>query len=162
MTFFTVSILLGEGCKQRDLPQNPDRSWDKITITSEFDTDITIVDDDDSSTVNVYHNGTFWKPLPKNTKIKIDTLEVQFTRAEKDTIFSLAKDLIEHAAITNKFCTEYVGSLKLNIQYSPSFSKSCEYSSTCNWTTLSDKTKHLHDILRRRIKNIYLGEHKSF
>ncbi len=110
--------------------------------------------------VNFYHRGSFFAPLPKDTKMKIDTIKVFFTEAEKDTIYSLVNDLIIHPIETKKHCTEFIGHIELNVNYG-SFEQSGEYSSICDWTTLSDKTKHLHNILKRRVKKIYLGENSN-
>jgi|GEM_PF-2285608 len=155
--FFALFLLALIGCKQvvDKVSENP---WSVLRIISEEDTQITINNDDDTSMVNVYHRGSFFAPLPKNKKIKIDTFKAYFTKAEKDTIFSLVKDLIQQPAKTSKFCTDYVGSLDLMIVYGEQFKQRGEYSSVCDWNVLSDKTKQLHDILRRRIKNVYLGE----
>jgi hypothetical protein len=157
ISLLTLFLLIGIGCKQavNQIVANP---WSVLRIISEEDTQITINNDDDTSMVNVYHRGSFFAPLPKGTKVKVDTFKVYFTKTEKDTIFSLVEDLILHPAKTNKFCTEYVGSLDLIIVYGEQFKQRGEYSSVCDWNILSDKTKRLHDILRRRIKSIYLGE----
>lgn len=84
-------------------------------------------------------------------------MKAYFTIAEKDTIFLLAKALILNPAKTPKKCTEFVGHLELDVDYGQ-FRQYCEYTSVCNWNMLSDTTKHLHDILKRKIKNVYLGE----
>jgi len=154
---FILFLLVGIGCKQvvNQIPASP---WSVLRIVSEEDTYITINNDDDTSMVNIYHRGSFFAPLPKNAKVKVDTFKVYFNKAEKDTLCSLVKELIQHPAKTNKFCTEYVGNLDLIIVYGEQFTQQGEYSSVCDWTILSDKTKHLHDLLRRRMKNIYLGE----
>jgi len=132
--------------------------WDRLLIISEHDVQIHISNDNGTSMVNVYHSGSFFQPLPKNAKVKIDTLKVFFTEAEKDTIFSLVQDLITNPARSKNFCTEFVGSLDLRVSYGKQFIQSAKYSSVCDWNTLSDKTKRLHDMLRSRIKNVYLGE----
>ncbi|MES2107131.1 MAG: hypothetical protein V4577_00190 [Bacteroidota bacterium] len=132
--------------------------WERLLIISEHDVQIHISNDNDTSVVNVYHSGSFFQPLPKNAKVKIDTLKVFFSKVEKDTIFSLVQDLITNPAHSKNFCTEFIGSLDLRVSYGEQFIQSAKYSSVCDWNTLSDKTKRLHDILRSRIKNVYLGE----
>ena len=155
---FVCLLTVNGGCIHHEHKDVELAAWSSLTIVSEEDTQITINNDGDTSMVNVYHRGSFFAPLPKNTKVKVNTFKVYFTKAEKDTLFSLVKDLIEHPAKTSNFCTEYVGSLGLMIVYGEQFKQRGEYSSVCDWTILSDKTKHLHDVLRRRIKSIYLGE----
>lgn len=150
-------IVFNSGCVQ-SIEGTASGSWSSMMIVSESNTQINIYNDEDSSVVNVYHSGSFFAPLPKGEKVKIDTIKIFFTKAERDTIFSLVNDLIVHPAKPKEFCTEYIGGLGLTVNYGNQFKKAATYSSVCNWNTLSDKTKQLHDILRRRIKNIYLGE----
>jgi hypothetical protein len=157
ISLLVLFLLVATACKQV-VNQTAANPWSTLAILSEENTQIIINNNDDTSMVNVYHRGSFFAPLPKNAKVKVDTFKVYFTKAEKDTLFSLVKDLILHPAKTNKFCTEYIGSLNLVIVYGEQFKQRGEYSSVCDWNVLSDKTKQLHDILRRRIKNVYLGE----
>ncbi len=159
--FLGVSMLvLSMGCKQH-IEEEASQSWSNLTIFSERDTRITMGNDADSSVVTVYHRGSFFAPLPKGEKMKVDTIKAFFTRAEKDTIFSLVHNLITHPAKTKGFCTEFVGSLELLIDYGNQFKQIAKYSSVCNWNSLSDKTMRLHDILRSKIKKIYLGENDT-
>jgi hypothetical protein len=161
ISFFYFTIFVSSiGCKQPDkkIDSNP---WRKLILISEEDTRITINNDNDTSIINVFHSGSFFSPLPKNAKVKVDTLKAYFTMAEKDTLFSLAKDLIIHPAKTDKFCTEYVGSLKLVIDYGEQVQQVAVYSSVCNWNLLSDKTMKLHNMLKKRIKGVYLGENQN-
>jgi len=157
--FALVIFILTMGCKQQ-VKRVDAWSWSKLDIISEEDTQITINNDDDTSVIRVFHRGSFFSPLPKNKKIKVDTIKVFFTRAEKGTIFSLVNDLILYPASTSKFCTDYVGDLQLVIDYGNQFKQIGVYASVCNWNLLSDKTRRLHNILRRKIKKLYLGENE--
>lgn len=153
-------MLMTIGCQlhntYEDFPVSPG-PWDSLTIRSEENTVISINNDDDTSTVKVYHAGTIFSPPPPG-KIKVDTLKVYFTKAEKDTLFSLSKTIIS-TPIDKRFsrCTDFVGDLEITINYGP-FKQTGEYTGVCNWNKLSEKTMQLHDILRRKIKHIYLGE----
>lgn len=153
-------LVLCVGCKQH-VEEVSLQQWSELTIFSEHDIQITIDNDTDTSVVKVYHIGSFFAPLPKGSKIKVDTIKVFFTRNEKDSIFSLVNNLIIHPTKTKGFCTEYVGSLELVIDYGNQFKQMAKYSSVCNWNLLSDKTRQLHDILKSRIKGIYLGENDT-
>jgi len=153
-----LAIFLSVACKQPVDKSTP--AWDYLTIVSERSTKITIGNDRDSSIVKIYHNGSFFSPLPKGEKVKVDTVKVFFTKAEKDTVFSLVNDLIVHPVATKRSCTEFVGKLELSINYGQ-FQQSGTYTSVCDWTQLSDKTQHLHMILKRKLKNIYLGENSN-
>jgi len=138
-------------------PFQVDSTWSALVIVAEGDQQIEINNfDNDSSRVFIYHHGSFFAPVPKN-KWCTDTLVARFTKAEKDTLVYLAKDLIINHVTATNFCTEYVGSLRLTIRYKQ-FTLNGEYSSVCNWTTLSDKTLKLYKILKRRIKVVYSAD----
>ncbi|OIQ66917.1 hypothetical protein GALL_515110 [mine drainage metagenome] len=136
--------------------------WSTLTIESEESTEVRINNDDDTSTVVVYHVGSFFSPKPK--KIKIDSIKIYFTPAEKDTIANLSKELISKPVKLRGGCTDFVGDLKIAVYYGAykapgSVRQSIEYSGVCNWNTLSATTIQLHRILKRKMKKIYLGEH---
>lgn len=90
-------------------------------------------------------------------KVKIDSLKAYFTMVEKDSIYHLAKSIISDAVESKAGCTEFVGDLKLDIDYgtwgNPGSSRqSIEYSGVCEWDTLSTETRQLKALLDRRIK----------
>ena len=136
--------------KQIDGP-GTDQSWQALTITDDHRIVITIKNDNDSSTVKIYHTGSIFTPRP--SKIIVDTLKVWFTKSEKDTLAYLTKDIILHPVGKTGFCTEFVGSIAMKIYYGQ-FKLSGEYNSVCDWTLLSDQTKQLNNILQRQMKKL--------
>jgi hypothetical protein len=152
--FFVLGIILmSTGCKQmvNQTPQNP---WSTLTITFENNEVITIDNTNDTSTVKYYDGGGFFTGYHK---VKVNFLKPYFTMAEKDSIYKLARDIIAIPVQPKIVCTEFVGDLKLVINYGQSkepgsYRQSIEYSGVCNWDTLSDKTIQLHRILKRKIK----------
>ncbi|MDR3696506.1 hypothetical protein [Mucilaginibacter sp.] len=164
---FICLLAINNGCIHHEHKDVELASWSTLTIESEESTEVNINNYDDTSTVIVYHVGSFFSPRPKKSqKIKIDTTKIYFTPAQKDTIFNLSKDIISNPIKLKGGCTEYVGDLKVVIDYGVfkerapgSLQQSIEYSGVCNWNTLSVNTIKLHGILKRKMKNIYLGEH---
>lgn len=109
----------------------------------------------DSSSVRDSNTGSFLNPTKQTATKK---LRVFFTQAEKDTIFNLSRQIITAPVNNNRnYCTDFVGSLSIVIHYY-SFIQQGKYSGVCNWNKLSPQTIHLHQILRRKIKEVYLGE----
>ncbi|MDN3585027.1 hypothetical protein [Mucilaginibacter flavus] len=127
--------------------------WSKLTILTERSTKVNITNDRDSAVVILYNTGSFFNPHSKDAYI--DTLSTFFTSSEKDSLASLARDLIVNPAKIKGFCTEFVGDLQLSLYYGEQFNLSCHYSSVCNWSELSDKTKLFNNILQRRLKPLY-------
>ena len=95
-------------------------------------------------------------------KVKVDTFKAYFTKGRERHAFFFGGGL-NLASGENKqvFVPNMWVAWRLVIVYGRQFQQRGEYSSVCNWNLLSDKTIHLHNILKRRIKNIYLGETDS-
>ena len=126
-----------------------DQEWETITITSNSSVEFILSNDHDSSIAKVYHV-VFYPPKPAQ-KVKIDTLKIKFSRAEKDTVAYLVNDLIVHPKKIKSLCTEFDGTIAL-VMYYKQFTISGKYSSTCDWTSLSNETKQLNSILKRGLK----------
>lgn len=98
-------------------PFTVDTAWSTLYIGAENDQQIVIDNTgDDFSRVFIYHHGSFFAPVPKN-QWRTDTLIARFTKAEKDTLVYLAKDLIINHITAASFCNDYVGSLRLTVRY---------------------------------------------
>ncbi|RYU92156.1 hypothetical protein EWM62_01570 [Mucilaginibacter terrigena] len=137
------------GCKSKPTTIDLKDSvpWQRLTIVDEKDVGYFIQNNTDPGYVIVYHRGSFFAPQKKT--FKQDTLRVNFTNAENDTLAYIMKDLIVHPVKTEKFCTDFVGSLNLKINYGQ-YELSGRYSSVCDWSQLSDKTRQLKAILNRK------------
>jgi hypothetical protein len=156
---FLWFLATSTGCNSHENKSSNDTTtiiWNRLIIRSEGGPTVDINDDNDSSIVKIYPVFDFFSPAQKKT-YKIKTLKVYFTTQEKDTLFHLAKDIILNPVKPHSSCTEFIGHLELFIDYGQ-FKQSGEYTSVCNWTSLSDKTMHLHRLLKKRIKGVYLGE----
>lgn len=69
----------------------------------------------------------------------------------KDSIFLLVKDLISNPVYTDQSATCNVGSLHASIQFQNT-EICCNYFSVGNWTTISETTKKIYQLLSRKIK----------
>jgi len=154
LVFFAM-LLVTSSCKQKALSDTSNRSWTSLTIDEkDHRTVITINNQDDTSDVKLNDFGSFFTGYHKT---KVDSLKAYFTRAEKDTIFSLVEDIISKPVGTHKACTDFVGDIELTVYFDnykmPGSSKqSIAYSGVCEWDTLSIKTKQLSALLERKIK----------
>ncbi|MGN6394621.1 MAG: hypothetical protein ACTHMI_03595 [Mucilaginibacter sp.] len=126
-----INILL-LGCRHHESAPDTNNEWNQITIWSEGTTKITLFNNDDLSHVYVFHTGSFFSPLAKNTKPKVDTIDARFTPAEKDSIFSVVSDLFNSPPKSKINCTDFVGKLELIIDYGY-VKRKIEYSGICDW-----------------------------
>jgi hypothetical protein len=147
------SIILLAGCGLNENKTNgTELTWTSLKISTRQGTNISIYyDSGDSSMVTDYNPGSIFSPRPKG-KLKVDTLWVKFTKAERDTLGLIANSLISNPVTPKQFCTEFVGKLTLDIQYGEQVKRSVEYNSVCDWTKLSPETKHFWAILERQLK----------
>jgi len=151
-------VLVNIGCNLKDKDDNGkpfDDSWSTLTIASEHRVVIKIVNDSDTTIIETYNIGSVFTARPK--KVVIDTVKAYFNKAEKDTIFRLAKEIVAHPVINGRHCTDFVGDLDIFINYGD-VRQQINYSGICDWNILSDNTLKLHNLLRRKIENVFLGE----
>jgi hypothetical protein len=127
------------------------RPWNSLTIIDDQRIVFIINNDLDSSTVEVHNIGSIFSPAPKEKLI--DTFKVYFTKPEKDTLAYLTQKLIINPPKIKSFCTEFVGTIELKIDYGQ-FKQYGKYDSVCDWSLLSDQTKQLSKILKRNFKKI--------
>ena len=118
ISFILIAAFFETGCHDKqEATQDDIKPWTTITIVSEEDTRISINSYSDTAVVNIFHAGSFFAPLPKNKKIKIDTLRVTYNLAERDAIFKLAKEIISNPPPRKGGCTDFVGELEIGIDY---------------------------------------------
>lgn len=152
-SIITVSIVY-LGCKAP--VSKSQSSWEVITIVLDDHQVINIDNYDDTSTVKNYDSGSI---LTGFHKANVDSSKVYFTMAEKDSIHHMAQLIISNAVDPKRSCTDFVGDLKLDIDYGTlgepgTRRQSIEYSGICDWSKLSVETAKLQSILQRRIKVI--------
>jgi hypothetical protein len=161
-SFCTIILLAGCGLNENK-PNVMELTWTSLKISPTQGTNITIFYDHyeggDSSMVTIYDPGSIFSPRPKG-KLKIDTLWVKFTKAERDTLGLIANNLISNPAPPKQFCTEFVGKLAIEIRYGEQVKRSVEYNSVCDWSALSLEAKQLNKMLvRKQISRQRLTSH---
>jgi hypothetical protein len=150
-------FLFSASCKQSKKPDNmpAGTSWTRIVILSENRTEVTINNDDDSTKVKFYNYGTFFTGYHK---LKVDSTKIFFKSNEKDSLFRWAKTIASDAVESNRRCTDFVGELRIIIDYgsfgSPgTFEQSIKYTGVCDWGALSPAAGKLHNFIGKRIKS---------
>ncbi|MDB5147511.1 MAG: hypothetical protein JWQ57_1531 [Mucilaginibacter sp.] len=157
--FFVSELLVFAGCNFREKKDNSkisDNSWSTLVIVSEHRTIITILNGGDTSVVETRHIGSIFTKRPK--KVLKDTIKVNFTETERDSLFNLSKEIVLHPVLNTRHCTDFVGDLDIYIYYGNDISQTISYSNVCDWNTLSDKTLKLHDLLKKKMAKTFLGE----
>jgi hypothetical protein len=83
-----------------------------------------------------------------SNRTNIRTRTSSISKSETDSIYAWTSNLTKNFEIPKVFCTDYVGYLKITIQYAGQVKQSCEYNSVCEWRTLTNDTKKLDGLLR--------------
>jgi hypothetical protein len=155
ISYLIIGLLfIGLGCKQKVNKINVNPDWTSLTIDEEdHSTVITINKQGDTSDVKFNDYGSIFTGVHK---AKIDSLKTYFTKAEKDTIYSLVEDIIANPIRPKAACTDFVGDINLTIYFGNlgepgTYKQSIAYSGVCRWDTLSTQTKRLAALLKRKI-----------
>ena len=142
------------GCQQNESIDKYSSIWNAITLESEGQ-QITIYGARDSVVLKQWdyrdsltENERIWIRIPFN----IRTENIKIKKEEMNHIYTWSKKLITDFALPEKFCTDYVGHLRLTIQYTDQIKQSCEYSSICEWRVLNSETKKLNELLEQKFK----------
>jgi hypothetical protein len=90
-----------------------------------------------------------------------DTLEVltfkgevqkyQINKTEKDSIFTQANELTDFKGQPKRFCTDYVGKLKVRVRYNAQLMKEVSFTSICDWRELNDNANRIEQLLKKVI-----------
>jgi hypothetical protein len=88
-----------------------------------------------------------WHPEGREKELKDFTLPISGN--SRDSINFYANNLVENKMLPEKFCTDYVGAIKVTIQYGDAVSKTVTYSSICDWKTLNRDTKEIYLLFQR-------------
>jgi hypothetical protein len=158
-------LTVGVSCDSNQKKAQEAPTWKVLTIISENHEVITINNQDDTSTIRHYDNGSIFQGWHKT---KVDSLKSYFTKAEKDSLYNIVESIIANPVKPTNTCTDFVGDLKLLVDYGSqaeferpgapgviqpgSFRQSIEYTGICDWKNLSPNTTHLYKILKRKIK----------
>lgn len=82
--------------------------------------------------------------------VNVERKQIIFSDSEKDSISYYVQRIISNPIQVDRFCTDYVGNLKLKISNSNS-TFTVNYESVCRVNTISDDTKKLYEILNKKI-----------
>ena len=93
----------------------------------------------------------------------IDTLEVAtfekgmqkylVDKLEKDSLFTQVNELIDFKGQPKRFCTDYVGKLKIRIRYNDQLLKEVSFTSICDWRELNANTNSIDQLLKKMIRS---------
>lgn len=70
-------------------------------------------------------------------------------KEEENSLFILANELMGFNGQPEKFCTDYVGKLKVRIGYNQQLSKEVSFSSICDWRKLNANTNRIDQFLMK-------------
>lgn len=73
------------------------------------------------------------------------------TKSEKDSVVRWARAIVATPVTPQKNCTDYVGSLEVEIGMGQVVQQ-CRYSSICQWHTLSPDTQEIEKLLSKKFR----------
>ena len=136
--------------KENQLVDKYSRTWNAVVLDLGSQK-ITIYRSDNSAELKKWD---YTDSLTKNRKISASTYikseNVKLKQEEVDSIYVWTKKLITGFNLPEKFCTDYVGHLRLTIAYGEQVNQSCEYKSICDWKILTPETTKLNLLLKNK------------
>lgn len=81
---------------------------------------------------------------------KTERKQIRFSKPEKDSIAIYVQQIISNPVQINKYCTDYVGNLRLKMSNATA-SYIASYNSVCKVDTISNDTRKLFKILNSKI-----------
>jgi len=156
ITLLLSLMILSMSCKKRTLNEKSIKPnsiyWNTISLHINGN-DVLIDNYYDSLIYKKWHykdsiSGNFRLFVPTY----FETENIKIKNEEADSIFQWTKKLTADLVAPKKLCTDYVGYIKLTITYGSQINQSCEYSSICDWKTLSSETIKLDSIFKEKLK----------
>jgi hypothetical protein len=155
-----LTILVGTtllGCKDRSEKIEKDfrpQIW--RTIFFDFGSnELTVYNDGDSLVLkswtykdSVTEKGKVWIPIGFKTK------KESVNQMKKDSIYFWTTKINWPPVMPVKFCTDYVGSLKVKIQFGDRVFQTSEFYSICEWETMSTETGKLHRLFSEKFPEL--------
>jgi hypothetical protein len=140
--------------KENQLIDKYTKAWD-VVVLDLGGQKITIYRSDNSAELKKWD---YTDSLTKNGKIStptnIKTENVNLKPEEVDSIYFWTKKLIADFNLPDKYCTDYVGHLRLTIAYGKQVNQSCEYKSICDWKLLAPETTKLNVLLKSKFPKL--------
>jgi len=75
--------------------------------------------------------------------------EYQINESERDSLFKEANELVDSKTQPKRFCTDYVGELKIWIRYNSQVEKQVTFNSICDWRELNANTTTIDMLLKK-------------
>ena len=131
-SFIFFIVACSSGYERSSTPDNVTVPWQYVTLELN-DTVIQVTRTIDTLEIVTFKNGV--------RKYSIE-------KAEKDSLFSWSNDLIDFRGQPNRFCTDYVGKLKVRIRYNSQVLKEVSFSSLCKWQEIDSNAIKIHQLLK--------------
>ncbi|KFF24137.1 hypothetical protein [Chryseobacterium vrystaatense] len=152
-----LSLILCTSCskKQKNTVREPYRNWGTLEIKTRYQT-LTISKFSDSAEYYYITDSkgefkTFTEPKYQAENDKQEKKKIFFTKAEKDSLSKYIYESVTQPKFTNVLATDYVGNVVLKLD-TGNMNLVCEYYSVGDWTTVSENTKKIYDLISKKIK----------
>lgn len=148
-----MSIISCAKEKNTENEENLNIRWEELEINTRIEK-ITISRFSDSADYVRNPNNIAFKILREDGKVDIEKIEqkkIYFSKSEKDSLAKLIFESVTDPKFTNVLATDYAGSVIL--KYDTGNTKLiCEYNSVGDWSSVSDITKKIYEILSKKVE----------
>lgn len=155
-TMIVVLLLSLLSCtKEKNIKsaENLNHRWEELEINTRIEK-ITISRFSDSADYVSNPNNIAFKILREDGKFDVEKIvqkKIYFSKSEKDSLAKFIFESVTKPKFTNTLATEYAGSVIL--KYNTGNTKLiCEYNSVGDWSSVSDITKKIYDLLSKKVE----------
>jgi hypothetical protein len=159
---FILTIIIASivSCQDK-VTKGDDIFWENIYMNLDGNQELTLFNQHDSvvfkkwtdSLVTQNDSEADWMSEKSDwVRTNEQILSFKITRIEKDSLLMWTNSLLEPVVPVMR-CTDYVGHLTVRIHYGyydSRTTKTCEYSSICDWHIVSPDTKSIYNFLKRK------------
>jgi uncharacterized protein YfkK (UPF0435 family) len=155
-TMVVVLILSLLSCtkeKNTKIADNSNQRWEELEINTRIEK-ITISRFSDSADYISNPNNIAFKILREDEKFDIEKIvrkKIYFSKSEKDSLAKFIFKSVTKPKFTNTLATEFAGSVILKYDTGNTI-LICEYNSVGDWSSVSDITKKIYDLLSKKVE----------
>lgn len=147
-----ICLLYSCDTKQKSTEENAiSNNWESFIVETKFQKiEIKNYSDSIYYTNRIYKDGLDNIP-PKYELDKIESGTILLTEQQKDSLIFHIKNTITNPTFTNAFVTDYVGNVSFSLNKN-NMKLICQYNAVGDWTTVSNDTKRIYELINKHIK----------
>lgn len=147
-----IPFLLLVSCeKPKGKMEQKNEYWNEIQLITRNQKIIIYNESDTASFENEIYKKVSGEYISARYKLeKIDKINFSLNRNERDSLYKFVKAVITKPVFTDRASTDYAGYVLIKLRDRHT-TLMCEYKSVGEWSTVSEQTKNIYNLLKSKI-----------